>query len=347
MLRSLGIPTKLTIGYSASVRHAWVDVYIESEGWIEHAVEFNGNEWRYMDPTFASTGSDDPAILEYIGTAKTILYSTFVKKGEGHEKTVKPSGTILFLRTARHDTPRRNLVLEGILILKEDAPGGEGTEILTDIQESLETKGILWEALKDSGVFPEYAVHMTEVGERCGTLEEVFSSLSSYYEKEEALIKESGILFPIPPLCLPCCAGSGGSCSKSYAVFNQVFQDLGTEMTGLPEAVLILGTVLGRYAAVFVCLLLAAILFLLFLCRTSRGKRLRARLLLLFPWARRISEEISRSNFAGGLSIAIKSGLDMEECLQLVASLTDNPDFSKKTQSAQTFLSQGQEWQKL
>ena len=209
-------------------------------------------------------------------------------------------------------------VLEGILILKEDAPGGEGTEILTDIQESLETKGILWEALKDSGVFPEYAVHMTEVGERCGTLEEVFSSLSSYYEKEEALILAV----------------------KVMPVFNQVFQDLGTEMTGLPEAVLILGTVLGRYAAVFVCLLLAAILFLLYLCRTSRGKRLRARLLLLFPWARRISEEISRSNFAGGLSIAIKSGLDMEECLQLVASLTDNPDFSKKTQSAQITMRQ-------
>ncbi len=73
MLRSLGIPTKLTIGYSASVRHAWVDVYIESEGWIEHAVEFNGNEWRYMDPTFASTGSDDPAILEYIGDGKNYI----------------------------------------------------------------------------------------------------------------------------------------------------------------------------------------------------------------------------------------------------------------------------------
>ena len=235
-------------------------------------------------------------------------------------------------------------VLEGILILKEDAPGGEGTEILADIQESLETKGILWEALKDSGVFPEYAVHMTEVGERCGTLEEVFSSLSSYYEKEEALIKgiRDSLSYPAVMFAM-LCGVLVVLAVKVMPVFNQVFQDLGTEMTGLPEAVLILGTVLGRYAAVFVCLLLAAILFLLYLCRTSRGKRLRARLLLLFPWARRISEEISRSNFAGGLSIAIKSGLDMEECLQLVASLTDNPDFSKKTQSAQTFLSQGQE----
>ena len=73
MLRSLGIPTKLTIGYSASVRHAWVDVYIESIGWVEHAVEFNGNEWRFMDPTFASTGGSDPAILEFIGDGENYM----------------------------------------------------------------------------------------------------------------------------------------------------------------------------------------------------------------------------------------------------------------------------------
>lgn len=34
MLRSIGIPAKLAIGYSASVRHAWIDVYIQSvAGW--------------------------------------------------------------------------------------------------------------------------------------------------------------------------------------------------------------------------------------------------------------------------------------------------------------------------
>lgn len=76
MLRSLGIPTKLEIGYSASIRHAWVDVYIESVGWVEHAVEFNGDEWKLMDPTFASTGKDDPAMADYIGDGEnyTVQY---------------------------------------------------------------------------------------------------------------------------------------------------------------------------------------------------------------------------------------------------------------------------------
>ena len=66
MLRSVGIPAKLAIGYSASVRHAWIDVYIQSIGWVERAVEFNGDEWKLMDPTFAATGTDE-SIQEYIG----------------------------------------------------------------------------------------------------------------------------------------------------------------------------------------------------------------------------------------------------------------------------------------
>ena len=65
MLRSVGIPSKLSIGYSSSVKHAWIDVYIQSMGWVEHAVEFNGDEWKLMDPTFSA--ADDDSIQEYIG----------------------------------------------------------------------------------------------------------------------------------------------------------------------------------------------------------------------------------------------------------------------------------------
>ena len=66
MLRSVGIPSKLAIGYSGDIRHAWIDVYIQSIGWVEKAIEFKGDEWKLMDPTFASTGTDE-SILEYIG----------------------------------------------------------------------------------------------------------------------------------------------------------------------------------------------------------------------------------------------------------------------------------------
>lgn len=69
MLRSLSIPTRLAIGYSGDVKHAWIDVYIESVGWVEKVAQFDGNEWKFMDPTFDSAGKDSEAIREYIGDA--------------------------------------------------------------------------------------------------------------------------------------------------------------------------------------------------------------------------------------------------------------------------------------
>ena len=72
MLRSVGIPAKLAIGYSGTIRHAWIDVYIHSIGWVEKAIEFKGDEWKLMDPTFASTSTDE-TILEYIGDVENYI----------------------------------------------------------------------------------------------------------------------------------------------------------------------------------------------------------------------------------------------------------------------------------
>jgi len=72
MLRAVGIPAKLAIGYSGNIRHAWIDVYIQSVGWVEKAVEFKGSEWKLMDPTFASTGTDE-SIQEYIGDGENYI----------------------------------------------------------------------------------------------------------------------------------------------------------------------------------------------------------------------------------------------------------------------------------
>ena len=69
MLRSQNVPCKLVIGYAGTVYHAWVNVYIEGQGWIDKAIYFNGQDWKLMDPTFASTGNSSPAILKYINNS--------------------------------------------------------------------------------------------------------------------------------------------------------------------------------------------------------------------------------------------------------------------------------------
>lgn len=59
MLRSQGIPTHMEVGYAGNAYHAWISVYLSEIGWVNGIIEFNGTDWELMDPTFASSSSED------------------------------------------------------------------------------------------------------------------------------------------------------------------------------------------------------------------------------------------------------------------------------------------------
>lgn len=73
MLRSQGIPARLEIGYSGEVYHAWISVYTEETGWIDKIIEFSGDAWTRMDPTFASGNGNSKKILKYIGDGSNYI----------------------------------------------------------------------------------------------------------------------------------------------------------------------------------------------------------------------------------------------------------------------------------
>lgn len=76
MLRSLGIPCKLVVGYAGKQYHAWINVWTKEAGWIDAVIYFDGSAWQRMDPTFASSGKQSASIMKYIGDGKnyTVKY---------------------------------------------------------------------------------------------------------------------------------------------------------------------------------------------------------------------------------------------------------------------------------
>ncbi len=70
MLRAQQIPTQLVLGYSGQTYHAWISVYTPETGWIHDIIQFDGKNWVRMDPTFASTSSNNPDIIKYVGDGK-------------------------------------------------------------------------------------------------------------------------------------------------------------------------------------------------------------------------------------------------------------------------------------
>jgi len=66
MLRTLGIPAKMDVGWAGDIYHAWISVFIEDIGWINGIIEFDGTDWKLMDPTFADNSNQSKAIMNFI-----------------------------------------------------------------------------------------------------------------------------------------------------------------------------------------------------------------------------------------------------------------------------------------
>ena len=77
MLRSQGVPCKLVVGYAGTAYHAWISVWSDETGWINGAIYFDGTSWQRMDPTFASSGRQSAAIMQYIGDGKNYTAKYF------------------------------------------------------------------------------------------------------------------------------------------------------------------------------------------------------------------------------------------------------------------------------
>ncbi len=67
MCRSMGIPTRLVIGYAATdIYHAWNEVYTEETGWITPELLLDEKGYNIVDATFYASASDKDYIAGYI-----------------------------------------------------------------------------------------------------------------------------------------------------------------------------------------------------------------------------------------------------------------------------------------
>jgi transglutaminase-like putative cysteine protease len=67
MMRSQRLPTKLEIGYAGQAYHAWIEVYTTDQGIIRKKIEFSGDTWVRLDPTFDSAGQGTGDITAIVG----------------------------------------------------------------------------------------------------------------------------------------------------------------------------------------------------------------------------------------------------------------------------------------
>lgn len=124
-------------------------------------------------------------------------------------------------------------------------------------------------------------------------------------------------------------------------IFEQVYIELGSEMTGFAASLLRLGNHLNRYSFIFVSILCILLLLYLFATRTQTGKRVTARFLNWFPLTRRFYESVACERFASGMALTLSSGMDTYSSLDMVAALVGNEKMKQKILSCKEAINAG------
>ena len=94
------------------------------------------------------------------------------------------------------------------------------------------------------------------IAQGTGTLDEVMQALSDHYAREDAIMHSirSAVAYPAVMAGMMI-AVIIVLLVKVMPIFNQVFIQLGTEMTGISRGLMNVGTVLNRYSMFFLALL--------------------------------------------------------------------------------------------
>lgn len=207
--------------------------------------------------------------------------------------------------------------VEGITIMLEDASNSDEKKLLSHIYES-----------------------MIETGRQ----DEVMASLAEYYEKEDNLAQtiRHAVTYPCIMVLLMIFI-IVVLITRVMPVFHQVFQQLGSEMTGFSRIMLNIGNFLNSHSVVFVCVL--AILFCIgiFLLKPEPGWHFLHKLTYKFSRTRDLSDQISAFRFSNGMALTLSSGLTPEECLHKTLELTDYGPFRHKLNNCCSAVENGEE----
>lgn len=229
--------------------------------------------------------------------------------------------------------------IEGITILRDDADNDADRRLLDQMLNTMSETASLSAAMEDAKIFPPYMVHLTKIGEQTGNLEKVMDQLDRHYTREEEMrvSRANAVLYPVILTCIML-AVILVLLAEVMPVFDQVFQNLGTEMTGLARGLLDVGMGIRTNAVIFVIVFAALLAAVILINTTEKGSALWRRFRHHFRSARERDHDAAAAQFASTMSMALGSGLTPEQSVMLSRELNEDPDETDRLNSIQKDL---------
>jgi MSHA biogenesis protein MshG len=259
------------------------------------------------------------------------------------EPKVLPADVMLFSRQL-HTLLRAGVpILRALAGLQDSATNPAMKKTLGAVRTSLES-GIELSICfaQQGGVFDNFYVSMVRVGEMTGRLDEVFMRLFKHIEFEQFMRQQVKAAVRYPSFVVTAMAVAVGVINTLVVpAFADVFKSFNAD---LPLATRILvasskftlnyGWALGLGAV-------GGFLGLRQWVSQPAGRQAWDRLRLRLPLAGPIVQKATMSRFARSFSLALKSGVPVEQALTVVAQTVDNAHIARKVEAMRESVERG------
>jgi type IV pilus assembly protein PilC len=231
---------------------------------------------------------------------------------------------------------------EGFDILKQSTRDAKTRQWFELLYQSAVTGLLLTESLEKAGGIPSYALSLLRIGEETGRLEDTCRSLHEYFEKRDELAQalRAALVYP-STMILMVFVVVVILLTQAMPVFDQVFSQLGFELTGIAGSLLALGQAL-RSSALYISAVLAAIVVAVLIIRvTPAGQRLFSVLYERAPITRDLSFRQALQRFSFAMATMLKSGLNADAALALAEPLIENMKVGQRVRSIRLKVERG------
>lgn len=243
-----------------------------------------------------------------------------------------------------HQLVRTGIPLaEGLTMLREDETDPDTRSWLEALCRSTEEGLPLASALRETGAFPAYMTDMVSLAEETGRLEDVLLSLQRHYDRQLRMAADIRGAVAVPvTLFAVMVAVVILLVTQVLPVFDRVFAQLGVRMGAVATGMMNAGAVLAKAGTgiAVVLVVIAAAALVIALVPALREK--------FTGWFRRsfggrgILGQMAAARFASSMSMAVASGLSMEESVSLSAKLCGGAkEIDEKTEQCRKEIEEG------
>ncbi len=230
----------------------------------------------------------------------------------------------------------------GIEILGEDIADDRLKAVCGELSRGLNGGSTLDEAMKSTGVFPEYAVKMVRIGSLSGRLESVLNGLSDYYEERAELTRSvrTAVLHPLMLLVMMTAViivlmvlvipMFGDIFSQFDGTVNDAVR--GTTELAYGMGRVILGVLLGVIALMTAVAVMSGI---------PSAREALSRFAAVFPPTAGIAWKLGVSKVSSALSMMISAGISPDEAVENAIGLVEGGKLRARLEQCRRELLEG------